>query len=54
VTRTELIAARDGAAAVPEFRRRMRQQYRRAVMSLKSKFHPFRRLWIEGYLEFKR
>lgn len=53
MTRTELIRQRDGEAAVEPYRKLMRLAYRGAVKKI-GKFHPFRRPWIEGYLEFKR
>lgn len=60
MARTEFIRQRDGDAAVEPYRKLMRQAYRSAVLrggfgkTLISKMHPFRRAWIEGYLEFKR
>jgi hypothetical protein len=53
MTRTEFIRKRDGDAAVEPYRKLMRAAYRGAVLKV-GKRHPFRRLWIEGYLEFKR
>jgi hypothetical protein len=53
MTRTEFIRQRDGDAAVEPYRKLMRQAYRGAVKRI-GKMHPFRRAWIEGYLEFKR
>lgn len=54
MTRTEFIRQRDGEAAVEPYRALMRRAYRGAVLRLRNKLHPFRRAWIEGYLEFKR
>lgn len=55
MTRTEFVRQRDGDAAVEPYRKLMRAAYRGAVLKLcRTKGHPFRRLWIEGYLEFKR
>jgi len=54
VTRTEFIRERDGESEVEPYRKLMRAAYRGAVLRLKTKKHPFRRAWIEGYLEFKR
>lgn len=64
LTRTEFIRQRDGEAAVAPYLALMRQAYRRAVLKGAyrkdgskgpiNKRHPFRRAWIEGYLEFKR
>lgn len=53
VTRTELIRQRDGETAVEPYRKLMRAAYRGAVLKV-GRRHPFRRAWIEGYLEFKR
>lgn len=55
MTRTDLIRQRDGEAAVEPYRALMRRAYRGAVLHVcRTKGHPFRRAWIEGYLEFKR
>lgn len=60
MTRTELIRQRDGDLAVEPYRKLMRMTYRMAVLRggfgkvRIPKRHPFRRAWIEGYLEFKR
>lgn len=53
MTRTEFVRQRDGDAAVEPYRALMRRAYRGAVLRI-NKRHPFRRAWIEGYLEFKR
>lgn len=57
MTRIEFIRQRDGDAAVEPYCRLMRQAYRGAVLKLhrsgKNRHHPFRRKWIEGYLEFR-
>lgn len=60
INRTEFIRQRDGEEAVKPYRRLMRLAYRSAVLhggygkGRLGKHHPFRRPWIEGYLEFKR
>lgn len=56
ITRSEFVRQRDGDAAVEPYRALMRRAYRGAVLKCcrGKKSHPFRRLWIEGYLEFKR
>lgn len=59
MTRTEFIRQRDGEAAVEPYRALMRRAYRSAVLHggpgkrCLPRLHPFRRAWIEGYLEFK-
>lgn len=60
MTRTEFIRQRDGDAVVEPYRALMRRAYRGRVIKGGRgkrpipKGHPFRRAWIEGYLEFKR
>jgi hypothetical protein len=60
MTRTEFIRQRDGPKAVEPYRALMRLAYRNAVLhggfgkKPLPEHHPFRRKWIEGYLEFKR
>lgn len=53
MSRTEFVRQRDGDAAVEPYRALMRRAYRGAVLKV-GRRHPFRRVWIEGYLEFKR
>lgn len=59
-TRTDFVRQRDGEAAVEPYRALMREAYRKAVRRggfgkrPLRKGHPYRRAWIEGYLEFKR
>ena len=59
MTRIEFVRQRDGEAAIPAYCALMRQAYRGAVLrggigkKPISKTHPFRRKWIEGYLEFR-
>ena len=64
MTRVEFIRQRDGDAAVAPYCALMRKAYRAAVLKGRkradgskgpiSKTHPYRRAWIEGYLEFRR
>lgn len=63
MNRIEFVRERDGESALSDYCRLMRGAYRAAVLKGRkradgskgpiTKTHPFRRKWIEGYLEFR-
>jgi hypothetical protein len=59
-SRIDFIRQRDGEAAVAPYCALMRKAYRGAVLrggrgkTPINKTHPYRRQWIEGYLEFRK